>query len=436
MTSNSNRSRGTEDDTHSVQLGVRNAWQSELPIWLSSVDRRQHLHVIGKTGSGKTTLLRNLIIQDIEAGVGVGLIDPHGDLANEVLDHIPASRSDDVVYFNPADQDYPVSFNLLASVPKRERHRVASGVVGAFKNIWKDSWGPRLEYLLYATVASLLECKNVSLLGVQRMLSDPDYRSWVIEQIDDVVLKAFWLVEFARYDRRLLSEFLSPVQNKIGQFLLSPPVRNVIGQVRNRIDARYMMDHQRIFIANLSKGYLGADKANLLGAALVSQFELAAMSRADIHESQRVDFFLFIDEFHNFATDSFASILSEARKYRLNLTLSHQYLAQLRPEVQDAVFGNVGSLVSFRVGNVDAERLEREFGEEYTAAHLGSLGNFEICARVLREGQQGEAFLGRTLPPLGSLQGKREHIIDRSRQRHNVPREKVESKIRRWMSHE
>jgi hypothetical protein len=425
--------RRSDDNEHVVHLGTRPVWQGEQVFSLSASDRRHHLHVIGKTGSGKMTLLRNLIIQDIAAGAGVGVIDPHGDLAEEILDYVPPWRTNDVVYFNPADQEYPVSFNLLAPAPPSERHRVASGIVGAFKSIWRDSWGPRMEYILYATIAALLECRNVSLLGVQRMLTDVDYRLWVVDQIDDVMLKTFWTVEFERYDRRMLSEMLSPIQNKIGQFLLAAPVRNIVGQVRNRIEPRYLMDHRKIFIANLSKGLLGEDKANLLGAALVCQFEVAAMGRADIPESERTDFFLSIDEFHNFSTDSFASLLSEARKYRLNLTLSHQYLRQLPDEIRDAVLGNVGSLVSFRVGNADAEQVAREFGNVYDGRYLGGLNNFEICAKLLQSGEQKEPFLGRTLPPLGRRYGGRAKIVWCSQKRHAEHRGRVEERIRRWL---
>jgi hypothetical protein len=422
-----------ESDDRVVSLGVREVWQGEQFFGLRSADRRQHLHVIGKTGTGKSTLLRNLILQDIEAGAGVGVIDPHGGLINDLLDYIPPWRTDDVVYFDPSDHEYPVSFNILAPVKAASRHRVASGIVGAFKNVWSDSSGPRLEYLLYATIAALLECKNVSLLGVQRMLTDPTYRAWVVRQIDDVMLKTFWEVEFEQYDRRQRTEFLAPIQNKIGQFLLAAPIRNIVGQVHNRIEARYIMDHRKIFLANLSKGLIGEDKANLLGAALVSQFELAAMSRADTRESERQDFFLFIDEFHNFATDSFASILSEARKYRLNLTLSHQYLAQLRPGIRDAVFGNVGSIVTFRLGNTDAERMESEFGKRYTAGHLSGLANFEVCASLLQDGTQGDAFLGKTSKAVGEFHGKGGKIIEQSRKRHNRFLSDVERKIERWL---
>jgi hypothetical protein len=244
---------------------------------LSPRDRRHHLYAIGKSGTGKTTLLRNLILQDIAAGHGVGVIDPHGDLANDILDHIPSNRIEDVAYFNPADTEFPVGFNLLGSTPPEERHLVASGIVSAFKAIWPDFWGPRLEYILYAAVAALLDCDNVSLLGVQRMLSDGRYRAWVVRQIKDPMVRSFWVNEFENYDKKFLHEAVAPIQNKVGQLLMSPHVRNILGQVRSRIDARFMMDNGRIFIADVSKGKLGADKSNLMGAFLVTQFQLSGL---------------------------------------------------------------------------------------------------------------------------------------------------------------
>ncbi len=264
---------------------------------------------------------------------------------------------------------------------------VASGIVSVFKSIWHDSWGPRLEYILYASVAALLDCENVSLLGVQRMLSDGRYRAWVVKQVKDPMVRSFWENEFEHYDKKFMLEAIAPIQNKVGQLLMSPHVRNILGQVKSRIDARFMMDNGRIFIADVSKGKLGADKSNLLGALLVTQFQLAAMSRSDVPEHERKDFFLYVDEFQSFASDSFISILSEARKYRLCLTLSHQYVDQVRPEIRDAVFGNVGSIVAFRVGHRDAKQLELAFGETYRASELSSLGNHEVCAKLLADGQ-------------------------------------------------
>lgn len=421
------------NDEHFSQMGERYLGGSERVFGLEHEDRRHHLYVIGKTGTGKTTLLRNLIIQDIEAGRGVGVIDPHGDLAHDLLDYIPRHRTEDVVFFNPADMEYPIGFNLVGSVPPDSRHLVASGIVSVFKSIWSDSWGARLEYILYAAVAALLDCENVSLLGVQKMLADARYRAWVVKQIKDPVVRSFWVNEFANYDKRFLQEAIAPIQNKVGQMLMSPHLRNILGQARSRIDARFMMDHGRIFIADMSKGKLGADKSNLMGALLVTQFQLAAMSRADVPESERKDFFLYVDEFQSFASESFVSILSEARKYRLCLTLSHQYIAQVRPEIQAAVFGNVGSLISFRVGQQDADVLEREFGNSLISRQFVELGNHEVCAKILSDGQYGEPFAGRTLPPIKRCHGRRENIIRRSREKYGAKREAIENKIKKWM---
>jgi hypothetical protein len=415
-----------------INIGMRHAWGGDKPFGLLRADRRQHLYAIGQTGTGKSTLLRNLIVQDLEAGEGVAVIDPHGDLAEEILDYIPPWRTDHVVYFDATDAEHSVGLNLLARVPERDRHLVASGIVGAFKSIWRDSWGPRLEYFLYACVAALLDCENVSLLGVQRMLVDERYRDWVIRQVKDPSVRSFWLSEFASYDNRFLSEVLSPVRNKVGQLLMAPPMRHVLGQVSSTFDPRFMMDRGRILIANLSKGRLGADKSNLLGAILVTQFQLAAMSRADTPEDRRPDFYLYVDEFHNFATDSFASILSEARKYRLCLTLAHQYIDQVSEPIRDAVFGNVGSLVSFRVGERDAEDLARLIGE-YRPETLSSLGNHEVCARVLNGGNHGAPFLGVTCPPEGKRYGRKDNVMARARERYAVPRRAVEGKIGRWI---
>ncbi|HEY4258309.1 MAG TPA: type IV secretion system DNA-binding domain-containing protein [Candidatus Udaeobacter sp.] len=416
-----------------IILGMREQWGQEAPFGLRPHDRRQHLYTVGKSGTGKTTLLRNLILQDIAAGRGVGVIDPHGDLADEILDLIPRNRIEDVVYFNPADIEYPIGLNLLGQTPPERRHLVASGIVSAFKSIWGEFFGPRMEYILYAAVAALLECENVSLLGLQRMLSDARYRAWVVKQVKDPVVRSFWEDEFERYDKKFMQEAIAPIQNKVGQLLMSPHARNILGQVRSRIDARFMMDNGRIFIADLSKGKLGADKSSLIGASLVTQFQLAAMSRADVPEAERRDFFLYVDEFQSFATDSFVSILSEARKYRLCLTLSHQYTDQVRPEIRDAVFGNVGSMVAFRVGRRDAELLEREFGGEYTAQQFVDLENHRVYAKVLTDGRHGNSFPARTLPASGGRRGNRDKVVRRSRERYGLPRGTIEDRIRRWL---
>lgn len=419
-------------EEHIAIIGKRQVWGGEEPFGISAVDRRQHLYAIGQTGSGKSTLLRNLILQDIEAGRGVGLIDPHGDLAEAILDHIPRWRTDHVVYFNPGDEAFPFAFNLLNSAPSAARHLVASGLVTALKNVFHDSWGPRLEYILYQCLAALLECRNTSILGIQRMLMDDTYRGWVVKQVKDPILKAYWVEEFAGYDNRFMREAIAPIQNKVGQ-LLTPPIRNILSQVRSKFDPAFVMDHGRIFIANLSKGRLGEEKANLMGSMLITQFQLAAMARATMPEEQRQDFSLYIDEFHNFSTDSFASILSESRKYRLSLLLFHQHLDQLTEPVRNAVFGNCGTLISFRVGEGNAAILAREFGKVYEPGHFSSLDNHEVCVRLMQQGRQLQAFTAKTLPPIGIRYGHRENLIRRSRERYAKPRHVVEDRIHRWM---
>lgn len=415
-------------------IGMRYGWGNQLtPFDIDQVARRQHLYIIGKTGTGKSTLLKNLILADIHAGRGVGLIDPHGDLANDILEHIPRSRMNDVVVFDVTDYEHPIAFNVLKPVDKDQRPLVASSIVSAFKNIWHDSWGPRLEYILYACVAALMECQNVTLLGMQRMLIDGKFLDWVIDQVRDPVVRAYWSGEFMQFDRRQAAEVVSPLQNKVGQLLMSPVLRNILGQVASKLDCRFVMDKRRIFIANLSKGAMGEDKAALLGALLVSQFEHAAMQRAGVPESERPDFNLYIDEFQNFATDSFASILSEARKYRLCLTLSHQYTAQLAPGLRDAVFGNVGSIISFRVNEQDAQTLEREFSGELKAAEFTNLENYQVCVKIFSEGGYSSPFRGKTLPSVHRRHGRRASIVRLSRQKFCKPRSVVEAKIRKWM---
>jgi len=408
-------------------VGQRHEWGGDQPFGLDLVARRQHVYLLGQTGTGKSTLLRNMILQDIENGRGVGVIDPHGDLADEILDHIPSWRTEDVVYFDPLD-GHPVALNVLRA-SSDDWHLVSSGIVSAFKKIWGDSWGPRMEYILYATVAALMACNNSSLLGVTRMLHDARYRVWVVRQIKDPMVRSFWVNEFERYDRKFMQEAVAPIQNKVGQVLLAPSLRNVLGQVATKVNFRFMMDGRRVFIANLSKGLLGETHSSLLASLLISGFELAALSRADEPAESRNDFFLYADEFHYCATDSFATILSEARKYRLSLTLAHQYLGQLTETISKAVFGNVGSFISFRVGEEDASVLERHFGSGYTRAHFTGLENFELCARFLNR----EPFLGRSLPPLFTGRKRREIIKRRSREKYGTRREIVERRIEKWI---
>jgi energy-coupling factor transporter ATP-binding protein EcfA2 len=417
-----------------IIIGERHGWGGPQPFGISAIDQRQHIYVIGKTGSGKTTLLRNLIIQHIKLGHGVGLIDPHGDLAEELLNHIPPHRADHLVYFNPSDLEFPIGLNVLGNVAPDQRHLVASGVVNAFKAIWRDSWGPRTEYLLYNAVAALLDCRNATLLSVNRLLIDDRYRAKVIRQIKDPFIKAFWAEEYANYDPRYLREAIAPIQNKLGQFLLNPVIRNILGQVKAKVNIPFMMDNERLFVANLSKGQLGHEKANLLGSLLTTQFQLAAMARANRLEEKRPDFYLFIDEFQNFSTDAFASILAEARKYRLCLTLSHQYIDQLYLPVRQAVFGNVGTLIAFRIGYADAEVMEKEFGKTFSASTIADLDRYEAVVKLLVDGTNEEPFRAKMLPPLENRVGRKQKLIALSRERFTTPRAVVDGKLTRWMT--
>jgi len=410
-----------------VVVGFRHQWGSEAPFSLDVQERRQHVYVIGQTGAGKSTLLRNLILQDIESGRGVGLIDPHGDLSSDILEQVPSWRTGDVAYFDPTATD-PIAINLFRATSDNW-HLVASGIVSAFKKIWGDSWGPRLEYVLYAALAALLQCDNTSLLGLPRMLHDEKYRAWVVRQVKDPMVRSFWLNEFANYDRGFRQEVVGPIQNKVGQIFLAPALRNILGQIGTRINFRFMMDRKRIFIANLSKGLIGETHSSLLGSLLVTGFELAALSRADCAPGERGEFFLYVDEFQHCATDSFASILSESRKYGLALTLAHQYLGQLDHKISDAVFGNVGTFLAFRSSEADASVLARQFGGQITTTHFTQLENFEICARLLNR----DPFLGKSLPPLTTSRRRKKTILRHSRQRYCKRQKVVEEKIERWL---
>jgi CxxC-x17-CxxC domain-containing protein len=395
-------------------------------------DRRRHMYIIGKTGMGKTTTLENLIISDIRAGRGVGVVDPHGDLAEKILDFIPADRINDVVYFNPADLDWPIAFNILESIDPRYKHLVASGMMGVFKKIWPDVWSARMEYILNNTILALLDCPGSTMLGINRMLADRDYRKKVILKLKDPVVKAFWVDEFAKYNERFATEAIAPIQNKVGQFLSASIVRNIVGQVKSTIDMREIMDSQKIFIMNLAKGRIGEDASALLGNMLVTRIQLAAMGRVDIPEPQRKDFYLYVDEFQNFATLSFANILSEARKYRLNLVLAHQYIEQLAEEVAAAVFGNVGTIVAFRIGAADAEVLEKEFLPTFTAEDLVNLTKYDTYMKLMIDGVSSTPFSASGLPPVTGSTDNRDKVIRVSRERYAKPKEIVEEKIIRW----
>lgn len=420
---------GTNDSI----IGEREVYgRSRAPFGLSRQDRKQHLLCIGKSGVGKSTLMENLALGDIAAGMGVAFLDFHGDSIDNILERIPPARREDIVLFDASDVNYPVAFNPFDEVPAERRHVVASGLIEAFKGIWADSWGPRLDYILYAAFAAVLDCRNVSLLSVQRMLSDAAYRAWVVRQVKDPIVRAFWRDEFERYDKRFMAEAVAPIQNKIGRILMAPVLRNILGQVRSRIEPRFIMDRGKIFLAKLPKGLLGEDKAALLGALLASQFHAAAMSRADTPRDMRRDFALFVDEFGSLSGKALASILAETRKYGLSVVLATQSLSLLEQNVRDAALGNVGSIVAFRVGPDDAAILERAYGGALKAADFVSLDNATVAAKLLSGGKEQVPFFGRTYALPERLWRDVARMVKRARERYARARAEVESKIEKW----
>lgn len=396
-------------------------------------DRRRHIYIIGKTGMGKTELLHNMAVQDIRAGRGIGFVDPHGEAAESLLNFIPKERVNDVYYFNPADLEFPISFNVIEKVDLEYRHLVASGLMEVFKKIWPDIWSARMEYILHNTLLALLEVPDSTLLGVNRLLADPKYREEIVENLKDPIVKTFWKEEFGRYPPAYAAEATAAIQNKIGQFISAPLVRNIIGQTYSKIDIRKIMDEEKILILNLSKGKIGEDAGKLLGGLIITKLQLAAMSRVDIPEKERKDFFLYVDEFQNFATASFCSILSEARKYRLSLVLAHQYIAQMAEEVKEAVFGNVGTMISFRIGAEDAEYLEKEFTPYFKVQDFVNLPKYNIYIKLMVDGIAGKPFSAETLPPLKlPTESFKDEIIKISREKYSSSREKIEKEIAEW----
>ncbi len=396
-------------------------------------DRRRHIYIIGKTGMGKTALLANMAAQDIQNGFGLAFVDPHGEAAEELLDYVPKERIRDVIYFNPSDIEWPVGFNIMEIKDPNARHLIASGLMGVFKKIWPDVWSARMEYILHNSILALLEYPRSTLLGINRLLADADYRKMVIEKVRDPVVKAFWNQEFARYTQRYEVEATAAIQNKVGQFIANPLIRNIIGQPESTIDMRDIMDSKKIFIVNLSKGRIGENNSTLLGALVITKLYLTAMTRVEIPEPQRKDFFLYVDEFQNFATESFANILSEARKYRLSLVLAHQYITQMDEKVREAVFGNVGTMVVFRVGAEDGEYLEKEFSPIFTVQDFVNLPKYNIYLKLMIEGIAGKPFSAQTLAPLEKQpESFRQAIIDQSREKYATRKDFVDQEIAKW----
>ncbi|MBI2405965.1 MAG: type IV secretion system DNA-binding domain-containing protein [Candidatus Harrisonbacteria bacterium] len=423
-----------------VYFGKTDFRNAERLFGIKRNDRRQHMYVMGKTGTGKSVLLHNLILQDILNGDGVCVVDPHGELVEGVLEKIPQSRLKDVIYFNPADTEFPMGFNPLELPDPKYKHLVASGLMGIFTKIWSNVWSARMEYILNNAILALLDTPNTTLLGISRLLVDKDYRQQIISNLKDPVVKAFWMNEYEEWQDKFRNEAIAPIQNKVGQFLSTAIVRNVVGQSKSTIDIFKLMNEQKIFLVNVSKGRIGEDNSALMGAMIITKIQLAAMERVRIPEEDRRDFYLFVDEFQNFATDSFAGVLSEARKYRLNLIIAHQYVGQLvtdvSTKVRDAVFGNVGTMIIFRVGAADAEFLENEFEPEFVIQDIVNLPNYRIYLKLMVDGITVRPFSAMTLPPFKTTTDavKVGDVIAMSRDRYARPAVEVEDNIKRWAS--
>lgn len=425
-----------EDPNKVTFFAKTNSRGHEMPFGIKRKDRARHMYVIGKTGMGKSTLLENMAIQDIRNGEGIAFIDPHGSTADRIMEYVPEHRVKDVLYFAPFDMEYPVAFNVMEDVGYDKRHLVVSGLLAAFRKIWVDAWSARMEYILSNTLLALLEYEGSTLLDVNRMLVNKGFRKKVVDNVKDPVVRAFWVEEFATYTDRYTQEATPAIQNKIGQFTSNPLIRNIVGQPKSSFDFREMMDQKKIIIINLSKGRVGEVNATLLGSMIVTKIYLAAMSRADVPASTLAtlpSFYFYVDEFQSFANESFADILSEARKYKLNLIIAHQYVEQMEEEVRDAVFGNVGTTVVFRVGPFDAEVLETIFMPQFTQTNLVNLGFAQIYLTLMIDGVGSPPFSATTIPPFDSPpQNLTNEVTETSRKQYGAPRAEVEEALRRW----
>jgi energy-coupling factor transporter ATP-binding protein EcfA2 len=425
------------DDSQKITyFGETDSRHERQRFGIRAIDRTKHFYVIGKSGMGKSTLLENLAVQDIQNGHGLAFIDPHGGSAEKLLEYIPENRVKDVIYFAPFDMDYPIAFNIMEDVGAEKRHLVVNGLMSVFEKIWEDAWSARMAYILQNTLLALLEYPGATLLAVNRMYTDKEFRNKVVANVTDVSVKSFWTEEYAKYTDKYVQEATPAIQNKIGQFAGNPLIRNIIGQPKSSFDVRKIMDEKKILIVNLSKGRVGEGNARLLGSMLITKIYLAAMSRADESASSMMKlppFYVFVDEFQSFADRSFADILSEARKYKLCLTIAHQYIEQMEDEVREAVFGNVGTMVSFRVGSYDAEVLEKEFAPTFTAVDIVNLGRFQMYLKLMIDSVTSHPFSATALPPIALPPVSYvPEVIESSRQIYAKPRSEVEKAIVEW----
>jgi len=408
----------SDEEKQSLNFFARTVHKNHDVIFgIKDKDRRRHIWTIGKTGTGKSTLIANMAIDDLKKGRGVAVIDPHGDLCEILLDYIPKSRINDVIYFNPSDKEYPVTINPLEVTNKEEAELVVSGIVSIFNKLYGFSWGPRLEYILRNSLLTLSGVPNATLKDIPTLLTNKSYREKIINKLSDKVLVSFWKDEFGKMPDRLQQEAISPILNKVGQFVTSPMIRSVIGSAKSSIQIDQIMNDGKILLANLSQGRLGEDNAALLGAMLITKIQLAAMHRVDVAEEARRDFYLYVDEFQNFATTSFIKILSEARKYRLDLMLANQYMAQIPEDVQKAILGNAGTIIAFAVGASDAGILFKEFAEVFKETDLVNLSNYQVAIKQTIDGLASRPFLATTLPLPVSRNQNRSKVVSVSRER-------------------
>ena len=412
--------RLTEEQKQEINFFAKTEFKNKITNFgIKQKDRRRHLYVIGKTGTGKTTLIANMAIDDMKKKHGIAVIDPHGDLSEILLNYVSSHRVNDVCYLDPANKDFPFSINILEVKDPEQAELIASGIISIFQKLYSFSWGPRLEHILRNTLLTLVKTPGNTLVDIPRILTDRNFRQKILEKLNDPVLLNFWQREFEKMPDRFQQEAIAPILNKVGQFVSSTSIRNIIGQPRSTVDLEKIMNEGKILILNLSQGRLGEDNSALLGAMIITKLQLAAMNRVDIPEEQRKDFYLYVDEFQNFATNSFIKILSEARKYRLNLCLANQYMAQIDEPVQKAIFGNAGSLISFAVGAEDAFILEKEFGSIFTQKNLVSLSNFQIVLKLTIDNLASRPFFAYTLPLPKSKNQNREKVIKTSNNRYS-----------------
>lgn len=371
----------------------------QVPFGIKRSDRRGHIYLLGKTGTGKSTLMEALMLDDMKKGRGFALIDPHGDLVKKIKAQIPEDRMADVIDFDITNPRQPYGFNPLANVPEGKRALAASGLIQVFKHLWVDSWGPRLEYILRNCLLSLLQYPDATLSDILKILSDKYFREKVVSFVDNKQIKEFWHKEYDHFPERFRIEAISPIQNKVGAFVSHTVINRILTNPEKPLNLRKTMDDGKILLVNLAKGSLGEDTSNLLGSLLISRFDLAALSRADRPEHERNDYALYLDEFHNFTTLSLMFMLSELRKYRLSLVLAHQYLSQLTPNIRDAILGNVGTIIVFRIGAVDAEMLAMEFAPEFKITDFTNLPNYHIYLKMMIDGKISRPFSAITIPP-------------------------------------